>query len=110
MGTQIRLDQKVVFCSPLEGARTATGGSKDGWVEEFTSWAAVRYLRGGEAVMASRMKGRRPAILTLRKRSILTRIKLDWIVRFEGQAYEIRELPKRREDSATVEMLVEAML
>ncbi len=109
-GNQMRLDTKAVFYSPSEGQRTETGGSKEGWNEEFPAWSAVRYLRGGEAVMASRMQGRRPAILILRKRAVLYAIRLDWTVRFGGQSYHVRELPKRREDGATVEMLVEAKL
>lgn len=109
-GNQMRLDTKAVFYSPSEGQRTETGGSKEGWNEEFPTWAAVRYLRGGEAVMASRMQGRRPAILILRNRAVLSAIRLDWTVRFGGQSYQVRELPKRREDGATVEMLVEAKL
>lgn len=107
-GNRIRLDTKVMFRSPSEGARTSTGGSKQGWDDAFPAWAAVRYLRGGEAVMASRMRGRRPAILTLRKRAILSGIKLDWTVMIAGQPYEVRELPRPREDGATVEMMVEA--
>ena len=109
-GNQMRLDTRVMFCRPSEGERTETGGSKEGWNEEFPAWAAARYLRGGEAVMASRMQGRRPAILILRKRSVLGAIRLDWIVKFGGQSYQVRELPKRREDGATVETLVEAKI
>ncbi len=109
-GNQVRLGIKAVFCSPIEGHRSETGGSKEGWDERFIAWVAVRYLRGGEAVMASRMQGRRPAILILRKRDVLRKIGLDWIVRFGGQSYQVRELPKPREDGATVEMLVEAKL
>ncbi|MGB0661323.1 MAG: phage head completion protein [Mangrovicoccus sp.] len=106
----MRLDTRVEFFSPSEGGRTETGGAKRGWNAEFPAWVAVRHLRGGEAVMGARMQGRRPAILILRKRSVLDAIRLDWIVKFGGQSYQLRELPKRREDGATVEMLVEAKI
>ncbi len=40
----------------------------------------------------------------------LDSIRLDWIVKFGEQSYQVRELPKRREDGATLEMLVEAKI
>lgn len=107
VGRQVRLEVKAVFFSPSEGQRSETGGSKSGLSEEFSAWAAVRFLRGGESVLASRMQGRRPAILIMRKRRLLDQIQLDWIVRIMGDDYHVRELPRLREDSATVEMLVE---
>lgn len=110
MARQIRLDTRVVFLRPVDGARSDTGGAHEGFEEAFQSYAAVRYLRGGEAVMESRMQGRRPAILTVRKRIVMSDVQTDWLVRFQGQDFEVRELPRLREDGATMEMLVEAIL
>lgn len=104
----IKLDRRVTFFSPVANARSATGGSRTGLKEEFRAWAAVIYLRGGEAVVASRMQGRQPAVLVMRNRSVMDTVGGDWIVQIGTRQFEVRELPKRRPDAATVEMLVEA--
>lgn len=105
-----QLNKRVAFFSPVETLRSPTGGSKAGWNEEFSAWASVRFLRGGEQVMASRMQGKRPAIITVRKRSEVEQVSLDWTVQFDGLTYQVRELPKPVDGTALVELLVEAKL
>lgn len=91
-------------------ARSATGGSANGYVLAFEVNANVLYNRGGEAVLASRMQGRRPAILKLRENSQTAQIGLSWVVEFDDLQFEVRELPRRVARTGYVEMLVEAKL
>jgi SPP1 family predicted phage head-tail adaptor len=54
-------------------------GNKQGeWVEQFTVWAKKVMLRGGENVMASRLQGRAPAVLTIRYSIQASAISTDW--------------------------------
>lgn len=104
----IRINTRVTFFSPVRGERTATGGSRQGWSEEFKAWVGVVWLRGGEAVLNSRMQGRRPAVLIMRRRAAFSAIRGDWEVRFDGISYEVRELPKPQDNGPLLEMMVEA--
>jgi len=45
---------------------------------EFTVRAAYRHLRGGEAVMASRLANRHPVLITVRASSQTRQINSDW--------------------------------
>jgi SPP1 family predicted phage head-tail adaptor len=54
-------------------------GNKQGaWVEQFTVWAKKITLRGGESIMASRLSGRCPAIVTIRYSIQASQITTDW--------------------------------
>ncbi len=108
MRSPLRLGTKVTFFSPKAEERTSTGGSKIGWQEEFFVYAAIRYPRGNEDTSDERPRGARPAILTMRKLARVNSVKIDWIVRFGGRQYALRELPRDRDDAATMEMSVEA--
>jgi SPP1 family predicted phage head-tail adaptor len=45
---------------------------------QFTVRAAYRHLRGGEAVMASRLENRHPVLITVRASSQTRLIRSDW--------------------------------
>jgi SPP1 family predicted phage head-tail adaptor len=45
---------------------------------QFTVWANLRPLRGNETVMAARLEGRQPHILTVRQSSDTRRITTAW--------------------------------
>lgn len=49
-----------------------------GWTTQFTVAAAFRPLRGGEEVMAARLAGVQPYIVTVRQSSQTRRITTDW--------------------------------
>jgi SPP1 family predicted phage head-tail adaptor len=104
------LDQRVQFLKPIERPRTATGGSADGWEPIFALWANIKYLRGGEAVHASRMQGKRPAIITIRDNQYSRQIQLRWLIEIGTVTYHVRELPKEISKSGFVELLVEAKI
>lgn len=36
------------------------------WEDRFTRWAKITWLRGSESVMASRLEGRQPVVITVR--------------------------------------------
>jgi SPP1 family predicted phage head-tail adaptor len=64
------------------------------WTDEFTVWARVRHLRGGEEVMASRLSGRQPVVLTVRRSPESEGVTTDWRATdaASGEVYNIRSV------------------
>ena len=54
------------------------GNEQGEWIDQFTCWAKKITLRGGENVMASRLQGRSPAVLTVRYSIQASGITTDW--------------------------------
>ncbi|WP_371346228.1 phage head closure protein [Ancylobacter sp. IITR112] len=56
------------------------GNTRGAWVTRFTVAAGLRPLRGGEQVMASRLQGVQPYVLTVRQSSQTREVASDWRV------------------------------
>ncbi len=84
------------------------GNTRAEWVEQFIVSAGLHDLRGGETVMAARLEGKQPAIVTIRRSAQTKQITTDWRARDvrSGDIYNIRTktLTKNR---AYFEMLCE---
>lgn len=78
-----------------------------GWMDRFTVWGAVKYLRGTEVVMQARMQSRRPAILTIRDSAQARLVTSEWHATIDGVVYQVREDPRPTEDRGFLEMLAE---
>ena len=61
---------------------------------QFTVRAAYRHLRGGEAVIASRLENRHPVIITVRASSQTKQITADWqlVDARDGTAWAVRDV------------------
>lgn len=85
-------------------------GNKQGeWIDQFTVWAKHATLRAGESVMAGRLTGRAPAIVTIRYSIQAAAITTDWRCTDtrSGAIYNIRQvMPGEKRDF--IELLVEA--
>lgn len=57
------------------------GNEQGPWQARYECAARRQMLRGGETVMASRLDGRQPAVLTIRANSQARRITTDWRAR-----------------------------
>jgi len=106
------LDHRVTFQSPVQ-ERDADGQLHQGWETAFEAWAAVKYLRGTEAVMQARMQSRSPAILTIRNSASSRRVTSEWraLVRDRSgveRVFELREDPRPTPGAAMLEMLAES--
>lgn len=55
--------------------------ARTGWTEMFVTRANVRNLRGGETVQASRMAGKQPVVLTIRRQEAAAEVSNDWRAR-----------------------------
>lgn len=84
------------------------GNTESTWIEQFRCAVRRQMLRGGENVMAARLEGRDPAIITVR-RSVLTRqITADWRCRDtrSDDVFNIRSITPR-ESRDYIDLLVE---
>lgn len=110
-----RLDRRLTFEAPRE-IEDGAGNFTSGFVAQFTQAANVKFMRGGESVLAARLEAAQPAIVTIRASTQARAIAGDWRA-VDARAgmdehgkprvvYQIKELPRESEDDAYLEMLV----
>lgn len=77
--------------------------------ERFRCRAGLSALRGGEAVMGSRLEGRQPVIVRVRRSRDTTRIAADWRARdvFSDQVYAVRAVSETT-DRKWIEVVAES--
>lgn len=70
------------------------GNSAGAWSERFQRRAGFTFLRGSEAVIASRLQGRQPVIIRVRSDSATRAITTDWQIRDlrTETAYAVRSI------------------
>ncbi len=96
-------------------------GEVQGWdTDVLTVWAHMAYLRGGEDVIAGRLAGRQPVVVTIHRSTDVLEIDETWRMRdaqdgawtadahWTGPVFAIRERPKPTQDRLWLELLVEA--
>lgn len=71
-----KMRAKVRF-ERLQGGRDAAGAPIQTWVALTTVSARVRYMRGGESVIAQRITGIQPVVVTVRGSAATRQIKLE---------------------------------
>lgn len=88
-----RLDSAMAFDEPTQ-TPDGSGGTDAGWAERYACRASIRYLRGTEAVMAARLAGRQPVVVTIRDCNEARQITTAWRMRDEraGTIYNIRSI------------------
>jgi head-tail adaptor len=101
-----RLDMRLQFQAPYEidnGAGTLTQGH----APQFEIAASVKYLRGGETVLSSRLEQIAPVIITVRACNDTRQIAGEWraVDLRTGTVFQIKELPRVSENRGFFEML-----
>lgn len=71
-------DHRVSFQKRVAQGNDGLGNVLSPFVEQFQTRVAIKYLRGGEDVMASRLEGRQPAIATALQSSNIDLVSPDW--------------------------------
>lgn len=102
---------KVAFDAPTE-TPNGGGGAVQGWLEQYSCAAHVRFLRGSEAVLSARMAGRQPVVITVRNCAAARACTVDWRIRDAraGTVYNVRTAPVPSQDRAWLEILAESGL
>ena len=75
-----RLVEKVAFDQRVS-QHDGYGNEQEQFVEQFERRAGFTFLRGGEAVIASRLEGRQPIVVRVRRDSDTLKIQPDWRMR-----------------------------
>lgn len=104
------LDQRITIQRYI-GVDDGYGNVVGSWVDQFTVWGSVQFMRGSETVIAARLSARQPAIMTIRSseqaRSILPSDRAKDAR--TGELFNIRERPRdARDNSGYMEALIEA--
>lgn len=75
--SRVRFDKRGVpaVTSP---ASPDYGNSEGDWQSQFTKWAEVRPIKGGEGVIAARLTGRQPVLVFVRSDSETRLVTTDW--------------------------------
>lgn len=107
MTTAGQLSERFAFEEPTL-TPDGYGGTVEGFAERVVTSARRVFKRGGEGVLAARLEGRQPAILTIRMSGQARAITTAWRARDtrSGVVYNIRSV-EPSEDRAWLEMLVE---
>jgi hypothetical protein len=88
-----QLHELVAFDDRV-AADDGMGNTEGDWAEQFQCRAGYTFLRGGEAVLASRLEGVQPIVARIRMTPETLQIKADWQMRDvrTGVAYNIRSI------------------
>jgi head-tail adaptor len=93
----------------LQRSLDGDGNRLGDWVEEFSRAAKVHRLRGGEEVLAGRLAGKKPTLITVRADSQTKAVTSDWRVEHlqTGEVYVVKDA-SISDDRAWIDILVEA--
>lgn len=101
------LSRRALFQARVEQS-DGFGNTVSSWQDAFTRWCHVRYLKGGETVMAARLEGRQPVVLTVRRDPQSEGITHDMRAVIDGRSYNLREDPRPTDDRLWLEMAAES--
>jgi SPP1 family predicted phage head-tail adaptor len=102
------LRDRVAFGSETTGS-DGYGNEVTGYTDQFTVAAQIRYLRGTEPVLAERLQGVQPVVLTVRRSSQTEQITAAWRARDARDAskvFNIRSVTPS-DDRAWIDLLAE---
>lgn len=100
MATPGDLRQRIAF-EKIASSPSSFGIEAGDWVEQFIRWAQTQYLRGTEPVIAQRLVGVQPVVVSVRSDSQTRQIDASWRARHvrTGQLFNIRAVtPGERRD------------
>lgn len=103
------LNSRVTFQRRVT-ADDGYGNEVGEWQTQFTVWAGFKPLRGTETVMAARLSGRQPYIVTIRQSSQTRQITTDWRAvdaRNSSRVFNIRAITDPDGTRAWLEVLTE---
>jgi SPP1 family predicted phage head-tail adaptor len=102
------LRDRVAFDAETTGD-DGYGNTVTGWAEQFVVAAQIRYLRGSEPVIAERLQGVQPVVVTVRDSTQTRAINAGWRAREArtGTVFNIRSVTPSDGNRAWIDMLAE---
>lgn len=98
---------RATFQEPFEDV-DADGQIVQRYEDRFQDRVTLRFLRGGETVMAARLESRSPVIIGIRNSARARQVTSEWRVVIDGRIYDIKEDPRPTENRRDLEVLAEA--
>lgn len=107
-----RLYEKVSFQKRIEvnpDAPRDLGNIQSVWETQFERRAAYRHLRGGETVLAARLSGVHPQVITVRAGDDTRTVNPDWRIvdNRTGTVYNIRDVSPSVDDRMWLDILAD---
>lgn len=104
----MRFLDRVAFDAPIK-TPDGGGGETRSWSEKFTCRASIKYLRGGESVMAGRLAGKQAVVVTVMASPIAKDIAPTWRMRDlkRGISYNVH-VAIRSDSQACIEVTAES--
>lgn len=102
-----RLDRRFRFSRRVD-VEDGHGNTVAEMQFQFEMAGNRKYMRGGEAVLASRLTAKTPAIITIRNCDNARQIHPEWQAEDArtGELFQIKESPRESDNRGYVEMLV----
>jgi SPP1 family predicted phage head-tail adaptor len=104
-----KLRERVTFQKRMLQADDGYGNALTAFADVMTVWARITPLRGGEGVIAARLQGTQPVLITVRHSTETAAITPDWrlVDARTGTIYNIRTAVAD-ERKAQIDMICEA--
>lgn len=105
-----QLRERMTFALRTAGADDGYGNFEAAWADQFTAAARIMPLKGGEDVMANRLAGTQPVIITVRSSSDSRLIAPNWKATDAraGTVYNIRSIANMDEKNGYLDLLATA--
>lgn len=103
-----QLWHKLEFEARCDPTNDGYGNTISGeWEYQFDARCGLTYLKGSEAVIASRLEAKVPVIIVVRNSNNARAITHEWRARDTrtGVIYQIKERPRMSDDRSMLEML-----
>lgn len=103
------LRERVTFAK-RETVDDGYGNVVGDFVDQFSTWARVTPMRGGETVMAARLAGRQPVAIKVRYTAETMAIAPDWRAKnaVTGEEYAVHSIANMDERRAYLTIMAEA--
>jgi head-tail adaptor len=100
---RMRFEQRITRQDDL-------GNARGGFVAQFTAWAGLKPLRGSETVIASRMAGVQPVIITVRDNRMAREINTGWraVDERDGVVYDIQSIADMEDDRKYLTLMAQS--
>lgn len=101
--------ERVTFAKRI-AADDGMGNTVGAFADQFTRWAEIRPMRGGETVIASRLEGVRPVLIIVLRDSETETIGNDWKATddTDGRVYAIKSIDDMDRDRKDLTLIAEA--
>ncbi len=106
----VRMEQRGDAVDPFDPGSVIVGGGD--WETRAQCWARIKPMTGSETVIAARLTGTQPAIITVPINPETASLASDWRIvhSVTGKVYDVKSFANMDEHGAQWEILAEAQV